>query len=515
MMSRVRVPRMRWLRVNRECCLAVVALVVSGGPIAPGAEGAVRPPAIEYAYTLWDWTRNYRDFARFREHVGQVKAAGFNTVELSVAWKDIQPKGEGKFAWASADRRVSHVLGQGLRLRIRVNFAYAHPWPKWVHPQLAERFDGQRPAVILTAFDERLNALEAAATEAIAARYRGKGIDWCPVFGVHTEHKLSSWLSYEPAARTAFRRWLRQRYGTLARLNAAWGTAFADWPSVEPPIVRPTGRKPDLSARSCDWIAFREESIAAKVAGLLDAVRRGDPEARTSVVLGESYRRGSANMANLAYRPYSLHADRVVFAHDFAWHKSEGPAAAAITTAIMRGITGKPVLFEFGGIGLLERDGYTDAQMVAIGRAALDAGAAGLNMCNYCYTDKPLSAFPHLKTLGGLVAQLNARPPTPRPKPTQLYYVSKWASYCLRDPRSEWVHETQFAPYRALRARGILPRIISDDNLLAEDFGAETRIYVAPPLVIEARAARRLRELGQRIPLVPPDPLTGAAVLER
>ncbi|MFP4058437.1 MAG: beta-galactosidase [Candidatus Brocadiia bacterium] len=480
----------------------------------PARAAAGRQP-LEYAFTIWDWTRDYRDLGRFRARVDELRAMGFNTVELSVAWKDVQPEASDRFRWDATDARVDAVLGEGLRLRVRINFAYAHPWPKWVEPQLATRFDGKRPAKLMTIFDENLNALEDAAAQAIAAHYRGRGIEWCPVFGVHTEAKLSSWLSYEPAAREAFRAWLRWRYGTLAALSEAWGRDFEAWQAVQPPVLGHTDREPDLRAAACDWMAFREEAIARRLAQLLAAVRRGDPAASTSVVLGESFRRGSAQMANLGYRAYSRHADRVVFAYDFNWHGPQGRDEAALSLAIMRGVSGKPTVFEFGGPAMVERNGYTDADMVFIGRLALDEGAAGLNMCNYCYTDEPLAAFPHLEVLARDVAARNARPPSPAPKATSLYYVSKWANYLFRHPRSEWLHERQFAPYRRLRARGLRPRIVSDANLLEEPLGGYTRLYVAPPLVVEARAAARLRELADTMATVPPDPLAEATILEQ
>lgn len=490
---------------------SLAGIARAAGRAAPG------PRRIEYALTIWDWCRNYRDLARFHRLVEQACAIGFNTIELSVAWKDIQPRRQGEFDWDHTDRRVSCVLDKGLRLRVRVNFSYARPWPAWVRPVLAEGPDGKRAAVIMTIFDDELNALQVAATRGIVDHYRDKGIEWCPVFGVHTEHKLSSWLSYEPPARVAFRAWLRKRYGSREALARAWGRAKPPtrWDDLHPPVVRPTGRSPDLRAETCDWIAFREEAVAAKVAGLLAAVRAADPRAATSVILGESYRRGSANMTNLAYRPYSRRADRVIFAYDFTWHGRGDREASAVSLAILRGITGKPTVFEFGGPAMIERNEYTDDDLTHIGRLVLAAGAAGLNLCNYSYTDKPLTAFPHVSALAAEVARRNAAAKPAAAEPAELYYLSKWASYCLRDPRDEWVHRKQLAAYRAMGARAARVRIVSDDNLLEEAFPRVSGVHVAPPLVIDARAAERLRALAGRAALDPPHALTGAAVLDR
>jgi hypothetical protein len=495
--------------VSLGICLAAPA---ASEPTSP----TTRPltwPQVEYAFEIWDWVADYRDFGRFRARVEQARQAGFNTIEISVPWKDVQPDKDGPFNWASADQRINHVLSLGLALRVRINFSYAHPWPGWIQPQLSTRHDGKAIEGFMTVFDDPLNRLQAEVARAIAEHYRGRPIEWAPVFGMHTEVKFGDWLGYEPAGKAAFRAWLKKRYGTLDGLGEAWHTRLADWQKIDAPIPQQTNGRPDLSQPVIDWIVFREESLAAKMDQLLAAVRQGDPAAGTSVMLGESYRAESAAFANLAYWRYARNASRVLHSYDFFWHGPKDRQAAGLAADIMRGITGKPVVFEIDGPVLFEQFGYRDEDLYEIGRLALEHGAAGLNVANFCYSEKPLSAYPFMSRLGDHVRALNQRPLRPAPAPRRWYYVSKWANYLYREP-TNWLHERQFANYPANPGSSGRVRIVTDENLLKEDTAGLEELQVAPLLVIDERVARKIRELTGRVRVVPDRPFDGAVIVE-
>src|SRR6185436_20081174 len=60
-----------------------------------------------------------------------------------------------------------------------------------------------------------------------------------------------------------FRRWLRERYGSLAALNVAWGTAFwsqrySDWEEINPPRAAPTFQNP---TQLLDWRRFCSDAL--------------------------------------------------------------------------------------------------------------------------------------------------------------------------------------------------------------------------------------------------------------
>jgi len=64
---------------------------------------------------------------------------------------------------------------------------------------------------------------------------------------------------YEAPTVQAFRAYLRDRQGlSLAQLNQRWGTDYADWSEVKPPLPDyTTGRKPDLRVRWLDFCRYK------------------------------------------------------------------------------------------------------------------------------------------------------------------------------------------------------------------------------------------------------------------
>ena len=79
----------------------------------------------------------------------------------------------------------------------------------------------------------------------------------------------------------AFREYLKKAYGTLAKLNAGWDTAYKSWDDVMPL----PGRQARLLANWSRWIDFRifiAKSYAGSVTGVQTEVRRVDPAARAS-----------------------------------------------------------------------------------------------------------------------------------------------------------------------------------------------------------------------------------------
>ena len=115
--------------------------------------------------------------------------------------------------------------------------------------------------------------------------------------------------------------------------GAEYGRNHAPLPDV-PPVPKPTHGQPDTSAASIAWIGFREQVWRDAMRRFNSCARAGDPNAKTSAPLGESFRRGSAQMSNLDYFGLSRGADQIVHSYDFFWHIKDEPwhAAAAVAS---------------------------------------------------------------------------------------------------------------------------------------------------------------------------------------
>ena len=56
----------------------------------------------------------------------------------------------------------------------------------------------------------------------------------CPVVALTVEAAWSWQHALDPGTRLHFCRWLRDRYGSIEKVNASWGTAYAGWFDVDP-----------------------------------------------------------------------------------------------------------------------------------------------------------------------------------------------------------------------------------------------------------------------------------------
>ncbi len=105
------------------------------------------------------------------------------------------------------------------------------------------------------------------------------------------------WLDYSPWSADAFRAWLARKYGTIAKLNAAWRAEYKAFTDIVP--------APNAATNKTNWLEFREfcgtqfaEAIAANVA----LVNQTDPKRRPA----------TAQFSNLDFMTVKWSASRPV-----------------------------------------------------------------------------------------------------------------------------------------------------------------------------------------------------------
>ncbi|GMV92742.1 MAG: hypothetical protein AMXMBFR82_25200 [Candidatus Hydrogenedentota bacterium] len=475
----------------------VLALIMLAVPFLAASADA----PCQYAFTLWNWEKGYRDLVFFRNQIDACVDAGFNVIELGAGWPDCEPE-PGRFDFSMVDERVSYVREKGLDIRLRVDVSH---WPDWFEPELFQNPDGTvfiPERGYLSVFSHRNREHQLRFVSALASHFANRGFTYTPGFSVHMEVKFAAWNSYEPAAKSAFRDWLVGRYESIEDLNRTWRTGFGHFDAIDPPVPGATSGEPDLSPAVRDWILFREQALRNWVEGFAHTVRTSDASAKISVPLGESYRRESAAFANLDYWGYSRAADEVVHSYDFFWHGPGGKAQVQTAVETMTGITQLPVVLEIDGPYAIEHFGYTTDDYEDVGRLARLAGAAGIQVTNWGSTDvrtqdwmtRLRESLRNLDVDDGSVAQ-----------PEVLYYVSKWQNYAHREA-DEWLYGRQFGLLGALRAAGISTRVVTDENILTEPLTADALFIPYAPL-IDAPVRDRLRTLSYGMRVVSHDPV--------
>ena len=477
-------------------------LCVAGVAFTRSAAAEERRAAVtrEYAFDLWDWTTPCRDLSQFRTWVADLKSIGVNRIEISAPWNLLEPR-PGEYDLSFIADRLAVAKQHGLGLRVRINSYYNGATPAWYDGDFWRDVNGNPPTgtpIPPSINDPRFWQRYGPLCTEIARAFCGEDVIYSPFIGIHAELKWADWWSYDPASLAAWKRAID------ARPRPQWLSDVAGelpLPDV-PPVPRPTSGTPDNTPEIKAWIAFREQSWRDAVRRFNDALRAGDPHARTSAPLGESFRRGSADMSNLDYFGLSRGMDQIVHSYDFFWHPKDDAWMAGAAVASFRGISGvRDIGFEFDGPALVERLGYDVDHQLRIARAALAEGA-GLKAANYSYDARLPSEWHILRAFGKLIDEAGPPLAPSRPDQTILLFVGKWANLCYREP-TEWLHDAQFGAWQMLRETGHNVRFICEDNL-AEDLGGYRGVYVAfsPPELLPARDRERLDRLVKQIPSI-------------
>ena len=201
--------------------------------------------------------------ARWAEDARLMRETGLTRVRIGeFAWSRIEPE-RGRFDWGWLDRAVAVLHGEGLG--IIMGTPTATP-PKWLVDRMPDmlaldregraRGFGSRRHYCFSHQGYLAEALRI--TRAVAERYgQHPGVVCWQTDNEYGCHDTVQ--SFSPAARGAFRRWLAERYGTIAALNAAWGNVFwsmeyRGFDEIELPNLTVTEANP------AHWLAFRRFS---------------------------------------------------------------------------------------------------------------------------------------------------------------------------------------------------------------------------------------------------------------
>jgi len=221
------------------------------------------------------------------EDVALMRRAGVNLVSVGIfSWALLEPAPDRyEFGWL--DRVLDLLHGGGINVDLATATASPPPWLAHRHPEtLPRRADGtllwpggrQAYCPSSPVFRERSLAL----VEAVAGRYA----DHPAVVMWHVSNELGchNVHCYCDVSAEAFRRWLRERYGDLDALNAAWGTAFwsqryHDWAEVNPPRTAPTFANP---TQQLDFLRFSSDEQRAQLRAERELLTRLAPQPVTT-----------------------------------------------------------------------------------------------------------------------------------------------------------------------------------------------------------------------------------------
>jgi len=159
--------------------------------------------------------------------LGEMSEMGFEFTHFGeFAWAFLEPS-DGRFDLAWLDRAVDLAAKAGLKVILCTPTPCPPAWLGQKHPEIYRvGADGRRLEHGTRANGSLANDVFIRYTKRIVAEL-GKRYGRDPrVWGWQLDNEPFGPADYSPASREKFQAWLERRYGTIDKLNAAWGGAF-------------------------------------------------------------------------------------------------------------------------------------------------------------------------------------------------------------------------------------------------------------------------------------------------
>ena len=214
-----------------------------------------------------------------------MRKAGLTYIRIAeFAWQLMEPT-EGDFSWDWLDTAIETLAAEGLRVILSTPTATPPAWMVQAYPEILpvdaegrRRNFGSRRHYCPTSKTYREHTRRI--VEALALRYRQHPA----VAGWQIDNELGchdTTRCYCDECAAAFRRWLRERYGSLEALNASWGTVFwsqtyTAWKEISPPLLTVTEPNP---SHVLDYYRFSSDMTVAYQQLQVELLRQQiDPE---------------------------------------------------------------------------------------------------------------------------------------------------------------------------------------------------------------------------------------------
>ncbi|MFJ6651883.1 beta-galactosidase [Microbacterium sp. NPDC091313] len=208
-----------------------------------------------------------------------MKDAGVNLVSLGIfAWSLTEPQ-EGVYDFTFLDEIIGLLHAADIDIVLATPTASPPAWFYRAYPQARAVTREGMPlgfgsrGIVSPSSPEYRAAARRIASQ-LARRYGSHPA--VVLWHVHNEYGIPVTESYDDASVIAFRRWLQERYGSLERLNSAWGTSFwgqryGQWEEVDAPRASGTATNP---AQRLDFARFSSATLLECYREERDAIRR-------------------------------------------------------------------------------------------------------------------------------------------------------------------------------------------------------------------------------------------------
>jgi beta-galactosidase len=168
--------------------------------------------------------------SQWERDIANIKKLGFEYIHMSeFAWAFMEPE-EGRYDFTWLDKSVALARKYGLKVVLCTPTATPPAWLSRNHPEiLMVRGDGTRMNHGSREQADWSSPVYRKYAESIISKMAEHYGSNPTVWGWQLDNELSHYgagMSYAPASQSSFRAWLREKYGTVSKLNEDWGNAF-------------------------------------------------------------------------------------------------------------------------------------------------------------------------------------------------------------------------------------------------------------------------------------------------
>lgn len=226
------------------------------------------------AYYPDHWPRE-----RWPEDIELMKAAGIKILRLAeLSWAALEPE-DGKFDFTWLDDFIGMAGKKGIRFILGTPIEASPIWLRHKHPDVVRtdefgRIHGGR------GMHCHNNSSFIYYVERIVTKMVEHYHSHPYIIGWQIDNELRNVECYCDECAAAFRDWLKERYGTIERLNEAWGTCFWSqhynhWEQVNPPYA---GELTVSVSQQLDFIRFGSDSTVKHLNRQVAIIKKYAPQ---------------------------------------------------------------------------------------------------------------------------------------------------------------------------------------------------------------------------------------------
>ena len=424
-----------------------------------------------------------------KKDIEYFKKAHINTVSVGIfSWAVLEPE-EGKYNLGWLEEIIDNLYKEGISTILATPSGARPKWMADKYPEVlrmdpdrTRRFFGGRHNHCYTSpvYRQKIHDMDKLLSQRLGS-HPGV-ILW------HISNEFGG-ECYCPLCQQKFREWLKEKYGTIEKLNSSWCTTFwshiyNSFDQIEAPS--PKGEN-ELHALKLDWNRFVTDRTIDFIKGEVAAIREGGSELPVTANLMYDYN-------GLDYKKFRDVLDVVSWDNYPSWHKKEEfftAIDAGMQHDLMRSIKNQPFLLmescpsatNWKPINKLKKPGM----MLA---SSLQAVAHGSDSVLYFqlhqsqgapekfhgavidhYGGEDTRVFKEVTEVGEALEALKEVCSSQMKSPAAVLYdrENNWAIQDAQGPRNENMFYTEAVQkqYRALREQGLNVDVISMEHELS------------------------------------------------